>query len=243
MVRPRSLADRFWQHVLYRDNPSTCWIWTGAIDPKNGYGQFARQSNPARFVSVFRMAYELTHGRAVPRTRIVRLLCHNKLCCNPAHMQISTQLDRFLTLLDQSQGPYGCWLWQGHTRHGYGTLHLTVNKRRTITGAHRIAFVLAGGTIPPGQFVLHRCDVRACCNPLHLFLGTHAENSADKVAKGRHKIFQGTQHGMAKLTDDAVQEIRRLTGQERPRSVARRFGISSSNVWRIQTGKSWKHLL
>jgi hypothetical protein len=59
--------------------------------------------------------------------------------------------------------------------------------------AHRWAWVRANGPIPEGQKVLHTCDVPACVNPAHLFLGTQAANMADKVAKGRQA--KGETHG------------------------------------------------
>jgi hypothetical protein len=53
--------------------------------------------------------------------------------------------------------------------------------------AHRVAWMLAHGEIPDGLCVLHRCDNPPCINIDHLFLGTHADNVADKMAKGRHQ--------------------------------------------------------
>ena len=75
-----------------------------------------------------------------------------------------------------------CWLWTGVTDHGYGRISM---QRKTLA-AHRIAFEHFKGPIPDGLFVLHKCDNPPCCNPDHLFLGTHKDNMADCVAKGRH---------------------------------------------------------
>lgn len=56
MPRPRLLADRFWSHVTHRDDPQACWLWTGALDSKTGYGQFVRQMRPIKFVSLSTVA-------------------------------------------------------------------------------------------------------------------------------------------------------------------------------------------
>jgi hypothetical protein len=78
--------------------------------------------------------------------------------------------------------PDQCWPWRGAvSRGGYGLVRSSVSAT-----AHKVAWVLTYGPIPSGLFLCHRCDVRRCCNPKHLLLGTNAENMRDRWLKGRH---------------------------------------------------------
>jgi hypothetical protein len=110
---------------------------------------------------------------------------------------------------------------------------------------HRAMWTLIKGAIPERMHVLHRCDVTYCVNPAHLFLGTHADNMADMMRKGRWKrewkIGEGSSR--AKLTDDNVREIRRLRAQGVTiREVAKRFGVTTGPIDQIMSGKRWSHV-
>ena len=81
----------------------------------------------------------------------------------------------------------GCWLWNGAaTRCGYGRIALGGHSGG-LAAAHRVAWQLFRGDIPSDREVAHRCDVRACVNPDHLWLASHAENMADMMRKGRYR--------------------------------------------------------
>ena len=136
-----------------------------------------------------------------------------------------------------------CWLWTGpHDRDGYGAAPRTGGEVR----AHRVSWVLAHGPIPPGRWVLHACDVPACVNPAHLFLGDHTVNMRDRSAKGRHPGFiggRGEDNGGAKLTDEQVLAIRArwAAGESQPH-LAAAYGVNPDTVSLLVRGLTWGHL-
>ncbi len=132
----------------------------------------------------------------------------------------------------------GCWIWGGtiQKRDGYGVFATKPGKQ---VKAHRYVYELFGNKIPSGAHLLHRCDNRKCVNPDHMFIGTNRENTADRVAKGRSA--HGVKSAKAKLTPDAVTEIRRLLAAgESMSSVARLFGVTAQSIFLIKRGDTWK---
>lgn len=85
----------------------------------------------------------------------------------------------FFALLDRSAD---CWTLKGAAPNRYTLVLVDGSAERR---AHRLAWELANGPVPAGQFVLHRCDNPPCARPDHLFLGTAADNTADMRSKGR----------------------------------------------------------
>lgn len=146
--------------------------------------------------------------------------------------------DTFWAKADRTGG--GCWLWTGQRlpRPGHEYGRLSYGGRAW--AAHRLAWTLEHGPIPGGMHVLHRCDNPPCVNPAHLFLGTNADNVADREAKGRRHAPRGEAHPRARLTIDQVREIL-ATPDERPCVLGRRYGVDSSAITSIRKGRSWRH--
>lgn len=138
-----------------------------------------------------------------------------------------------------------CWCWLGCTdRNGYGRSRF---RGSTSEGAHRIAWILTYGEIPDGLCVCHTCDNPGCVNPKHLFVGTHADNMADMVRKGRAGRG-GYYHGgsnNSKLSKVEVLEIRRLRRETSLtlREIGEMFGVLATTIYNVVSGKSWKDIL
>lgn len=114
-------------------------------------------------------------------------------------------------------------------KDGYGVF--TGAGGRHVTAA-RLMYSLFVGQIPDGMHVLHKCDNRRCCNPSHLFLGSHAENMADMVSKKRNLRSDG----WGVNTKASAEVIEKIASGEISISVAETLGISKSSFYRFRIG-------
>jgi hypothetical protein len=159
-------------------------------------------------------------------------------------------LERILEAIDTTGGHNACHEWtKARNEHGYGVVAIGNGRTRL---AHRKLWELTNDVeLTRQQKVCHSCDNPPCCNLIHLFVGTQADNIADMAAKGRASYIglldrnnQGTNHGMSKMDDDMVREIRRLyaTKTTTQRALAKRFGISQGTASEIIRGVLWPHV-
>lgn len=178
------------------------------------------------------------------------------------------QIERFWNGVDR-MGDDDCWDWTGHrSPSGYGRITIDYKGYRT----NRLAWMVTNGPIPDGLFACHKCDNPACCNPKHLFLGTHDDNMRDMAEKGRsalgdrngsrlyperlargdknfYRMFpecalQGEKSPLAVLDDQTVRLIRFVYGNGgyTLTGLGKIFGVSFSTIHLIIKNKRWGHL-
>lgn len=150
----------------------------------------------------------------------------------------------------------GCWnCYYATDSSGYPHIHAHTTMRKV----HRVMYSLLVGEIPKGMFVLHKCiGNRRCCNPEHLYLGTHKENALDKIVQGRcnppyserhgrfthpEKTARGEKAGASKLTRMDILLIRMWTRKGfSQREIAKEFGVHQYTIWSILKYKTWRHV-
>lgn len=141
--------------------------------------------------------------------------------------------ERFLQYVKIGLDDDACWIWTGATRsNGYGSFGLSSG---VVEGAHRASYILFTGSIPEGLWVLHKCDVKNCVNPKHLFLGTQSDNMQDSVKKGRTDYVGRNPN--AKLSWEKVREIR--ASDKTFKDLARIYKVTPRNIALIMRNESW----
>lgn len=148
-------------------------------------------------------------------------------------------LKRFLKFVKEESS--GCWLWQGAKFNGtgYGAFNFD---GYSIRGAHRVSFFLKNG-FWPNNHALHKCGVRECVNPNHLYDGNDKDNHRDSRNLGTWvppPVRWGEQNNKHVLTEANVRNIRK--DSRSCAEIARELRVSSSTIERVKNGKSWKHL-
>lgn len=139
-----------------------------------------------------------------------------------------------------------CWIWKGSkTSGGYGK----IRQRKTTKSAHRVSWEIHFGKIPKGVgihgiSVCHKCDIRDCVNPLHLFIGTHTDNMRDAFKKGRIIRPQGSENHNAVLNEEKVVEIRNLFAKGfKKTQIGMFFQCGETTIAHVINRDTWKHVI
>lgn len=165
---------------------------------------------------------------------------------------MTTRIRRFWNKVDIKSGRE-CWEWLGGSRNAFGYGKFSYGNSGGY--AHRAAWIMVYGEIPDDMHVLHHCDNPPCCNPQHLWIGTHQDNMKDRDRKGRglkrvglttesQIKTQERKHGNQKLAESDVQIIRRIyfIGGATAIRLAIGFSITESAIFAIVARRAWQYV-
>lgn len=136
----------------------------------------------------------------------------------------------------RAQKTDGCWPWQGLTdKDGYGLLPYG----RRVLRAHAVSLDLDGRPVPKGMYACHHCDNPICVRPNHLYAGTPQQNMED--AMSRNRVRRGEATIQAKLTEQAVRNIRNARGMT-DIAMSALYGVSRATITLARNGVTWRHV-
>jgi len=135
-----------------------------------------------------------------------------------------------------------CWEWNANKDGcGYGRFAF----RKKLLSAHRFAYILTHGEILNNKHVLHKCDNPCCCNPDHLFLGTHQDNMKDRNSKRRSKggSLKGENNPRSRFTKKDIIAMRTMAvNGSKQKKIAKQFNTTQPVISGIINKKYWRHV-
>lgn len=214
-----------------------CWIWMGSLN-KVGRPQVTfdhRAKEEGKMLTYFPHEWLYVNKYGDFDVRYLDNTCGNLRCVNPDHQTPRTLEVRMSNyLVDEN----GCWMWQGKTKTGdYGTL--SINHKTTMV--HRLSYEMHKGEIPEGLMVCHKCNVKLCINPDHLYVGTHNDNMRDMADSD---VMKGEANPKSILTQSQVVEIKQMIKDRKVvyRKIAETYGVSRQAIKDIASGRTWSWL-
>lgn len=157
-----------------------------------------------------------------------------------------TRRDWFRVLGKLRQDENGCILWMGgRTKGGYGVISMIRNRKKSAVRVTRLIYEICHNVdIPEGMQVCHECDNPPCLNPDHLWLGTHLDNTHDKMEKGRCR--NGSKKGEVrtfKLNHEArafILDQNKNKTRETALILSKKYNVTRETIYNLWKGITWK---
>ena len=213
----------FWTHVDKSGGPESCWPWRGTIVASTGYGVVRRTVEGSIILAgAHTIACQVGHGpRPHDKTETAHS-CHNRACCNPAHLRWATHQENADDMVRAGRSLVG-------ERHPQAKLTAAL-----VLAAR--ADYLAGALLSEieSRYGLSTGATAA------MLRGKTWRHVAGAVAQ--RGIPTGDRRRTATTTNETASEIRRLFAQ---RDVTRgelstRFGLSKGAIQAIVVGKTYR---
>ena len=135
----------------------------------------------------------------------------------------------------------GCHEFTGSkNEYGYGRIH----QNKKLVFVHRAVYEKVHGEIPKGMVIMHSCDNPSCINIHHLSANNQSENIKDMYSKGRGLNLAGSKHGMSKINEtDVINIKKRLSDGDTCVAISKDYGVSEGTIRNIKKGRNWTHVM